>query len=184
MALDMGNNSQTAISPGRHWLGLLTLLSFVGVVGILGTSRYPLCACRSPVYIGKRSVGTLNQAQHAYWVEHQHFAQRIEQLETGIAPESHYYRYSTVVSPTQAILYGTPREPGYAYAREVYGFGLYSRTIIDKRLPSYVAGVFATQSGAIATILCQTDESTMKRPAPPALQAGQAVCAAGTTEVE
>ena len=181
MRFEMGKNNQTPKKVRTSWLGLLALGGFVGVVGVFGTSRYPLCACGGPDSLGRGTTMGLHRAQQAYWLEHQRFADSIEALEVGIPAENRYYRYSVVASPTQAFVYGIPREPGYAYARQVYGFGLFSRTVRDKRLPSYVGAVFEIHPGATVSIFCSADEPELKRPAPPELRTGYAVCAKGTT---
>lgn len=160
----------------------LTFVGFVGLIGILGTSRSPLCACLGPAGEGRASVRALNRSQQGYWVEHQSFAPTIGALAMGINPESQYYQYSTVATPTQAVSYGIPHEPGYSYAKEVYGFGIYSRKVKDKQLSSYVGAVFAVKSGTVE-ILCQAREAGIVLPNSPKLQGEQAICGEGTIEV-
>jgi|GEM_PF-6830355 len=182
--METNKNRQNQPQPKTSWLSLLALLGIVGVVGIFGTSRQPVCACGSPARWGKTSVGTLNHAQQAYWIEHQRFAQNIEGLDSGISSENKYYRYSTVASPMKAVSYAIPRSPGYAYVKETYGFGLYSRTVPHRKLPTYVGAVFVLQPDTTTAILCKADEPGIENPTLPKLVAGQIVCAQGTTAVK
>ncbi len=178
----MNQNSQNTPQPRTGWLSLLVILGFTGIVGIYHTFRTSsVCACGDPASEGKMYVGSLNRAQQSYWLEHQGFAQSIGALRIGIRPETDYYRYSIVDDSTKVISYGIPREPGYSYTKEVYFFGLYSRKVADKQLPTYVGAVFAIQPETTMAILCRADKPGIKTPAPPKLQAGQAVCAEGTT---
>ena len=169
------------IQQKTSWFSL-AFVGFVGLIGILGTSRSPLCACLGPEGQGRGSVRTLNRSQQGYWMTHQSFAPTIEALAVGINSESQYYQYSTVATPTKVLSYGIPREPGYSYVQEVYGFGLYSRKVKDKQLPSYVGAVFAIKSGTVE-ILCQAREPGLALPNSPKLQEEKAICGEGTIEV-
>ena len=184
----MNQNSQNTTQPRTSWLSLLVILGFTGILGISPTSRTSVCACGGPASQGKVYVGSLNRAQQSYWLEHQRFTHSIEALGIGIRPETNYYRYSiiddsTINDSTKVISYGIPLEPGYSYTKEVYFFGLYSRKVADKQLPTYVGAVFAVQPETTIAILCRADKPGIEPPAPPELQAGRAVCAEGTTVV-
>ena len=178
----MTQESQAITKPKTSWLSLAALVGTVGVtIGVFGTSRIRTCACGGPAAQGKNFVSVFNRAQQAYWLEHQQFAERLDDLGTGIPPKTQYYRYSLeLVDSNQAIAYGVPLAPGYAPITEVYAFGLFSREVPGEALHAYVGAAFDNETGIPTAILCQANEAGGKRPAPPQLDDGQLVCAPGT----
>ena len=125
----------------------------------------------APQSEGKVYVGSINRTQQAYFLENSKFASKIEELGTGIKPETDSYRYQIV-----------PQEDG----KQVMSIGLPKK----EGLRSYTGAVFITQTAAgeatsIAGI-CESIQPSMKAPAMPKLtsakpnQMPQIVCPAGS----
>ncbi|TYQ23467.1 type IV pilin-like G/H family protein [Pseudanabaena sp. UWO310] len=62
-------------------------------------------ACRQPEVISY--VGSMNQAQQAYYLKKNTFAQNLNELGVGVPEQTEYYLYKTVMTPHGVLNFGT-----------------------------------------------------------------------------
>jgi hypothetical protein len=113
----------------------------------------------------RNNVGAMYRAQQAHYIEYDKFATNIQQLGTGIQPETDYYRYlvNPVGNSTQSVMMS-------AQAKR-------------SGLKSYTGAVFAIQvNGETRTIagICETNEPSMSPPGMPTFSRGEIQCPAGS----
>jgi serine/threonine protein kinase len=126
-----------------------------------------------PALRGKSAVDAINQAQQAYFLEKNTFANSLEQLKLEELSKSTDYKYLIRKTDATALGYGVALRDG---------------------LKSYVGGVFVTPTESPddqitpdgttpKRLLCETITASTDRPPEPSHQKGQLVCSEGTTEI-
>ncbi|MGI0487115.1 type IV pilin-like G/H family protein [Pantanalinema rosaneae CENA516] len=168
------------------------LVLIVGL-GILGAIAIPLVLTqthRHPVGAeGRTSVGAINRAQQAYFLEHQRFAESLPVLGIGTHSQTRYYTYRVQVAPNMAVSYGMARQD-QVEVKETHDLGLFTwdRTVDRRPLKSFVGAVVPTQTLEGVSFLSRLCEKLPphagRLPAPPVLQNGTLVCATGTMPLD
>lgn len=157
-------------------LGLLT--GFFGVSVILIVFALPSllnCTSKAKQAEGRQTIGRMNRAQQAYFLEKSTFSQSLEQLEAGIKAETANYQYSTRATATSAF--------NYAIARQG-----------TNNIKSYVGAVFLVSEKSIdpkankdkqttLAILCEAKSLSKNKLADPVYQNGAITCGSGTAQL-
>jgi serine/threonine protein kinase len=120
----------------------------------------------------RQTVGAMNRAQKAYFLESNEFAASIQELGIGIRTQTQNYQYSIRATPLAVFTYATPRE---------------------KKIKGYVGAVFLTSGdkskGEIVTVqlLCETNSPSwlqnwfnIQRPAEPIVRGNFVECPPNT----
>lgn len=113
----------------------------------------------------KQYLSSMNKAQQAYYAEKSNWATSIAALGIGIKTETTKYKYAIRMTKEDILSYGLSKQ---------------------KKLPSYVGGVFLVTDGDVKTtssILCEADDRGTIEPAEPIYQNGKVICGKGTTQV-
>jgi serine/threonine protein kinase len=121
---------------------------------------------------GKQTVGAMNRAQEAYFLDNNQFADSIQELGIGIRTQTQNYQYSIRATPLAVFHYATPRE---------------------KKIKGYVWAVFLTSAdkskGEILTVqlVCETNSPSLlqnwfniQRPAEPIVRGNVVECPPNT----
>ncbi|NES23630.1 MAG: general secretion pathway protein GspH [Symploca sp. SIO3E6] len=137
------------------------------------------------------SVGAMNRAQQAYFIEQDKFSDAIPALGIGVKPKTKNYTYSTRVTDKAAFNYGIARSDKYIYKRKYFG-PFYKK--IKRPLKSYVGGVFIIPATEVApnaaadelttiSILCEAIAIGATKPAAPTYIDDKLTCSEGTIEL-
>jgi type IV pilus assembly protein PilA len=154
---------------------LLELLVVVVITGILAAIAVPSLmsqANKAKQVEAKVTLGTLTRAQQAYFTENSKFADDIDTLGIGVAPETANYRY-TISTTTD--------DPDSSYAVQ-------SAIALKPALKAYtsMAGLVGagTDTNHLQTITCEADAPNMAELPTPRYDAISGIsCADGTHDV-
>lgn len=127
---------------------------------------------------GKTYTVSMNRAQQAHFLERASWSNNIQGLEIGLGSENESYRYSIKIEPAIATLKTKPY-PGIAI-----NMGIAKQA----GLKSYVGIVYvqhSTSSSDITSysILCESNQPTMKTPSPPKWNGKEMICPEGYTAI-
>ncbi|MDI9635500.1 type IV pilin-like G/H family protein [Geitlerinema splendidum] len=109
----------------------------------------------------KNSVGAMNRAQQAFYLDNHQFANTVESLGVGIQTQTARFNYSTHTLDNAAFSYGIPREGIQEY--KTVSWGVFSwKKQIQPDLKAYVGAVFVipqaasdNQEAQFVDILCE-----------------------------
>lgn len=168
----------------KKMFGRLICAGVLGTVGtwgivILWPQVLPALALQEPSLIetlqqqtirakqseGKNYIGAMNRAQQAYFIEYDKFTNSLEKLAIGIKNHTENYSYVMRVVGKAAFHYAIPR---------------------DRRLKSYVGGVFSvknSQGEITEAIVCEANSPGPKKPAEPIEQNGKLICGTNTRKL-
>jgi len=157
-------------------LAVLGFLSLPGIVVILIAAPSILsggCAQKAKQSEARTYVGSILRAQEANFLETRHFSSSIEALNIGIKTETTNFKYFVSSTPQASFSYGISQKGN-----------LRSDVGAVFIVPAHRAINSAyTQERSTVLIICETQKTGDKNPAPPSYQNGQLSCGQGTTEI-
>ncbi len=185
-------------SRGNTLFALLTIFLIVGALiaialPILLDSRQPLV----PNKIAKTYIGLINNSQRAYFLDHNSFANSIDELDLGdeykirLATDKNY-QYTTRKTDRAAFSYAIPRHNYTIITSKHWLFQWDSRK--ERMLNHYVGAAFLVPLSSIdstaakddittVALLCETKEvGNTKQIADPFLKNGIPTCPLGNTK--
>ena len=176
--------NHSPVMSNARWNLLRSCLA-TGLTFGLGGCWMGLSSSHPKVHLSevRQTVGAMNRAQQAYFLEKNRFTDSLAALELGIQPRTRYYQYSTQVNSKAAFNYGIAHGD-----RVTRYFGPIPYQVKGK-FYGFVGGVFVVPSEAkgqktTVAILCQTiAPNTHDRPLPPVLEQGKPICATGTKDL-
>lgn len=131
---------------------------------------------------GKTYTSSMNKAQQAHFVERASWSKNIQDLGIDIQPENENYRYSIKIDPMIATLKTKP----------YLGIAINMAIAKQSDLKSYVGIVYVQQNPSSndindimsLSILCQSNQPTMKTPSQPTWNGKQIICPDGYTAID
>ena len=153
------SKSASIVYNGCGCLVILTILTAIALPSYLNS------VSRAPKSEAKQYLSSMNRAQQAYYAEKGNWATSIAALGIGIKTETTNYKYAIRMTKEDILSYGLSKQ---------------------KKLPSYVGGIFLVTDGDVKTtsfILCESDDRGTIEPAEPTYQNGEVICGKGTTLV-
>jgi len=136
---------------GFTLIELLVVIIIIGILSAIALPSFLNQANKAKQAEAKQYVGTLNRVQQAYYLEKSKFASDLTDLANPVPSETNNYQYTIEVSPSDAINYGTSREP----ALKSY-VGMTS-----------VSLVIASSDATTTAILCEANTPGAKKAANP-----------------
>ncbi len=143
----------------------------VVILGFLAAIALPSFlnqANRAKASEAKTSVGAMNRAQQAHFLENQAFASSIEELQLGLPSQTANYTYAMAVQPDNASV-------------------IITATPVEEPLKRYTGAVFAIEeSPGLTTTVTEICESSELGDALPTLnlETGTVDCPPGSTSID
>ena len=94
---------------GFTLIELLVVIIIIGILSAIALPSFLNQANKAKQSEAKQYVGTLNRVQQAYYLEKSKFASDLTDLANPVPSETNNYQYTILVSPLDAINYGTSR---------------------------------------------------------------------------
>jgi type IV pilus assembly protein PilA len=167
----------------RGWK-LWRIIIILGVLGTILSSLYLSqksgCANQVRTAEARSSIGAINRAQQAHFLDNNNFSNSIEKLDLGIKNQTQNYTYSTKATPKAVFNYAVPRRKDVSQG----WFGLGKRPFYG-----FVGGVFVQPKKVgdkeitTVAILCQATNSSTLPPAEPTYKNGVLNCGSGTKSI-
>lgn len=190
LATDKSKKKKKKKKKGFPVFGCLTIFLGVCTLGFLALPSFLSCASSAKQSEAKTSVGSMNRAQQAYYLENKAFSNSLADLGLGISEQTVNYQYSIRATKTAAFNYAINRQ---FYKTERFG-PFQWQTQTNSPLKGYVGGVFLVPATTVdpkadkkemttVAILCESINRGISKPADPILQNGVPTCGTGTKKL-
>ena len=129
---------------GEKSLILLALMGILSAAIHTGTPDHHSQVNRAKSVESRNNLGAMNRAQQAYFLEHNTFAESVNDLGIGIPPETQNYRYSIKGLDNAAFHYGISLHPE-EFKLKPKIWGIFPRIGKEYGIPSYLGVVWLKQ---------------------------------------